>query len=85
LAEVVAEHLEVLEAPFPLGYPSTNPQKNRVIHTLYRGDRFYYCGEEVDKDFGYYTVRLLNGQKGYIIGDSRLGTMFRMVKSDRKP
>lgn len=79
LMEVFSEEMEVVEAPFPLGYPSTNPQKNRVIVTLHRGERFYLRGEDFGKDYKYFDVELLSGQRGYVIyGGGR--PMFRKVE-----
>jgi hypothetical protein len=66
LTEVLSEKMEVVESPYPLGYPSTSPQKNRVIATLHRGERFYLRGEDFGKDYKYFEVELLNGQKGYV-------------------
>lgn len=80
LMEVISEKIDVVEAPFPLGYPSTNPQKNRIIATLRRGERFYLRGEVVEKDYGYYEIDLLSGKRGYVIGDSRLSPMFQKPK-----
>jgi hypothetical protein len=82
LTEVITEHIDVVEAPFPLGYPSTNPQKNRLIATLHRGERFYLRGEKFGKDYKYFSVELLSGQKGYIIYEGG-GAMFRNVEEKK--
>jgi hypothetical protein len=80
LTEVVIEQIDVLEAPTPLGYPSTNPQKNRIIATLRRGERFYLRGEEFGKDYKYFNVELLSRQKGYVIYEGGGAAMFRKIE-----
>ncbi|HEV2804009.1 MAG TPA: hypothetical protein VGW57_03665 [Chthoniobacterales bacterium] len=82
MTEVTAEQITVLESPVPLWYPSTNPQKNRVIGTLHRGDRFYLLGEDFGKDYKYFNVELLSGQKGYVIYEGG-GPMFQTVEKKK--
>jgi hypothetical protein len=83
LTEVLSEQMEVVEAPFPLGYPSSNPQKNRVIATLHRGDRFYFRGEEFGKDYKYFDVQLLSGEKGYVMYEGGGEPQVRRVEDKR--
>ena len=79
LTEVLSETMEVVEAPFPLWYPSTNPQKNRVIATLHRGERFFLRGEDYGKDYKYFEVQLLDGRNGYVIYEGGGRPEFRRV------
>jgi hypothetical protein len=64
LSEVVVDQIDVVDAPFPPGYPSSNPRK---IATLHHGERVYVRGQDYGKDYMYYTVELANGQRGYVI------------------
>jgi hypothetical protein len=79
LKEVLTDQMVVLESPYPLDYPSTNPQKNRVIAKLHHGEQFYLRGEDFGKDYKYFKVELLSGQKGYVIYEGG-GSMFQTVE-----
>jgi hypothetical protein len=80
LSEVLLDSVDVVQEPFPPGYPSSNPVKNRVIATLRRVERLHVGEEDYGKDYAYYAVKLLSGQKGYVIFTSR--RMFRRVDSN---
>jgi len=57
----------VLEQPYPAGYPSTNPIRNRVVTTLTQGQRVRVQSEGYGKDFKYYKITLPAGGTGYAI------------------
>jgi hypothetical protein len=57
----------VLEKPYPLGYPSTNPVENSVLARLAIGEKVYLIEVGYGKDYQYYKVRLLSGEVGYVI------------------
>jgi hypothetical protein len=80
LTEVISERMEVLEAPFPLWYGSPDPNHNRVIATLHRGERFYFRGEDFGKDYKYFDVQLLSGKKGYVIYEGGGEPQFRKIE-----
>jgi hypothetical protein len=79
LTEVLSEKMEVVEAPYPLGYPSTSPQKNRIIATLHRGERFYLRGEDFGKEYKYFEVELLDRKKGFVIYEGGGRPEFRRI------
>ncbi len=68
LCEVVSEKMEVVEAasPFPRRN-RTSTSDNPVVAILHRGDRFYVCKRDYEKDYMYWKVKLLDGRKGYVI------------------
>jgi SH3 domain-containing protein len=68
LSEVVVEQIDVVDAPFPPGYPSSNSHK---VATLRKGERVRVRGEAYAKDYMYYKVELPNGQRGYVIYNGR--------------
>lgn len=80
LSEVLLDSVDVVEEPYPLGYPSSNPVKNRVIATLHQGERLLVGEEDYGKDYAYCAVKLLSGQSGYVILTSR--RMFRKIGSN---
>jgi hypothetical protein len=64
---VVDDTVAVLEKPYPLDYPSTDPVPNAVIATLAKGKRVKVKGTGYGKDFMYYEVALPDGRRGYVI------------------
>ena len=69
---VADDPLNVLEKPYPIGYPSSNPMPNRVVAVLPAGHRAKVKGDGYGKDFKYYEVALPTGETGYlIVGDGR--------------
>jgi hypothetical protein len=65
--------VDVLSAPCPAGYPSTNPKPNSVVVTLSPGQRLKVKGEGYGKDFKHYELSLPAGVSGYVIDRRRRG------------
>jgi hypothetical protein len=82
LNEIVADTVEVLETNVPLWYQSANGKKNRVIATLHHGDRFYLRGEGFGKDYKYFDVQLMSGEKGFLFYDGR-EPQFRRIETGK--
>jgi hypothetical protein len=59
----------LLEAPYPMGYPSTRPKPNRVLRTVPPG-RVQILGRKQTKDFLVYKVKAADGTEGYIVADT---------------
>lgn len=59
---------ELLERPYPLGYPSSNPEPNSVLRTLSAGERVAVLSDSYEKDFHVYLVRDVDGIQGFVIG-----------------
>ena len=64
----IEQPTELLEQPYPLGYPSSQPQPNTVLRTLTPGERVAILSDRYEKDFHVYTVRDSAGNQGYVIG-----------------
>jgi len=65
---IVARHnLRVLENPYPLNYPSTNPLPNKAIAELPSGAQVRIVERGYGKAFMYFAVELSEGQRGYVI------------------
>jgi|GEM_PF-5536617 len=60
--------VSVLENPYPLNYPSTNPKPNKVVYSLKPGESVLVLDEWADKDFKVYKVQYSSGKdSGYVI------------------
>jgi len=66
--EVMGE-TELLAAPYPNGYPSSNPKPNRVLRTLPPG-RYQYSATETGHDYMVYRLKV-DGTSGYVVADDR--------------
>ena len=65
----VASPVELLEKPYPVGYPSSAPIPNRVLTKLAPGR--YSATVRYEKDFMVFHID--SGQlTGYVIGDVRI-------------
>ncbi|MBN1907071.1 MAG: hypothetical protein JW927_18475 [Deltaproteobacteria bacterium] len=61
----------LLKNPYPLNYPSTNPQPNEVISNLKAGDEGEVLDWSYEKDYKVYKVKMKDGKIGYLIhGDN---------------
>jgi len=58
---------DLLEEPYPMGYPSSDPHPNRILAGL-NNERVTILSERVDKDFKVYRVRTADGKVGYVLG-----------------
>ena len=65
---LLVESAQLLEKPYPLGYPSSNPQPNRLLANLV-DTRVCFYSDTYGKDFHVYRVRTADGKKGYILDD----------------
>lgn len=65
---LLVDSAELLESPYPLGYPSSNPQPNRLLANLVDTKVCIYS-DSYGKDFHVYRVRTGDGRKGYILDD----------------
>lgn len=63
---------ELLEAPYPRGYPSSNPRPNRVVRTLPPG-RYQYVSTETGHDFMVYQIRI-DSAVGFVVSDDATGS-----------
>lgn len=70
---VVTGKTELLENPYPIGYPSSSPRPNRIIRIV-QDDALPILDDKIEKDYVAYKVRDHNGNVGYII---RRGAMER--------
>lgn len=59
---------ELLERPYPLGYPSSEPEPNAVLKVLSPRQRVVILSDSYEKDFHVYKVRDSDGNEGYLIG-----------------
>jgi hypothetical protein len=66
--EVIAA-TPLVEAPYPLDYPSTSPRPNRVLRRLEKG-RVDLLERINGKDFMMYRVKLADGSTGYVVADT---------------
>ncbi len=57
---------QLLEKPYPLGYPSAAPWPNRAVENLV-DTRVCVLGESYGKDFHVFRVRTSSGSEGYIL------------------
>lgn len=64
----VEQPTELLERPYPLGYPSSEPEPNSVLKVLSPGQRVVILSDSYEKDFHVYKVRDSDGNEGYLIG-----------------
>lgn len=65
---VIGNEVPLLENPYPLGYPSTNPKPNRILRLL-KDERVVLFSERVEKDYLVYEVRTNDGIEGYVIAE----------------
>lgn len=63
---LVVEAAQLLERPYPLGYPSTGPLPNRVLADL-TGTKVCVLHDSYGKGFHVYRVRTGEGEVGYIL------------------
>jgi len=61
--------MDLLERPYPMGYPSTAPKPNSVLRTL-PPQRVQILSDSYEKDFHVYRIRDSQGNEGYLIGRS---------------
>lgn len=64
--QVDANGTELLRKPYPLNYPSSAPQPNRVLREL-KNERVQITSTTVEKDFLVYQVETADGSVGYVI------------------
>lgn len=57
----------LIKKPYPLNYPSTNPQPNEVISNLKAGDEGEVLDWSYEKDYKVYKVKMKDGKVGYLI------------------
>jgi hypothetical protein len=62
----VEPEAQLLEMPYPLGYPSTKPMPNRVLRTIAAG-KHRYVNTVDGKDFRAFELRMEDGTRGYLI------------------
>jgi hypothetical protein len=62
----ITETVPLLEAPYPLDYPSTSPRPNRKLRDVEKG-RFDLLDRVLGKDYLVYRVRLTDGTVGYLV------------------
>jgi hypothetical protein len=58
---------DLLERPYPMGYPSSAPKPNTILRTL-SPQRVLILDDSLEKDFHVYRVRDSQGNEGYLIG-----------------
>jgi hypothetical protein len=63
---LLVEKAQLLEKPYPLGYPSSAPLPNRVLADL-EDERVCVLQDTYGKDFHVYRVRTGDGRKGYVM------------------
>jgi hypothetical protein len=66
----VEQPTELLERPYPLGYPSSEPQPNAVLKVLSPGQRVVILSDSYEKDLHVYKVRDSDGNEAHL-GDDR--------------
>lgn len=65
----IQQKTELLEQPYPLGYPSTSPMPNSVLRVL-EPQKVTVLSDSFEKDFHVYRVRDASGVEGWVIGKS---------------
>lgn len=63
---LVQGEAQLLENPYPMGYPSSDPKPNKSIKLL-KNERVVIIDEHIDKDYLVYKVRTLDGLEGYLL------------------
>lgn len=63
---VIDGEVDLLEAPYPMNYPSTAPKPNRVLKILNSQD-VLILEERYEKDYLVYKVKTNNGEEGFVI------------------
>ena len=64
---ITGKQIDVLEQPYPLNYPSTNPKPNRVIAVLEKGEKVEVVNDRYGKNYLVYKIHLKDGRTGYVI------------------
>ena len=75
---------KLLKEPYPLNYPSTNPQPNEIVTVLKKGDVGEVLSSDYGKDYKVYKVKMRDGKIGYLI----YGDNFKVLggePKDKKP
>lgn len=62
---------ELLEAPYPMNYPSSSPKPNRVLRVV-KDQEVYILQEQSEKDYLVYKVRTNSGEEGFIVARSNM-------------
>jgi len=60
---------ELLEAPYPMNYPSSSPKPNRVMRIL-KDQTVMILQERVEKDYVVYKIETDDGERGYVLAKS---------------
>lgn len=59
---------KLLKNPYPIDYPSTNPQPNEIVSILKVGDQGRVLDITYGKDYRVYKVKMNDGKTGYLVG-----------------
>jgi len=63
---VIQGPTQLLENPYPLNYPSTNPQPNKVLAVFQNGETVEFTNISYGKDFRVFEVKTAD-RHGYIV------------------
>ena len=64
---IIEKPTEVLEKPYPLSYPSSNPRPNSVVGVVNEKETVEVIKEIYGKDFLVYKIRMDDGKVGYVV------------------